>query len=220
MITVSPDPLPRPSPRAPRHGPLLSSFEDPTALLTEVGSFATSVPQHLWQGHGDSKFHPLNTPSALATASATLGSLHPILPPSSSHCLVALEASLHVSILSHHPPRCCHHAGTVTATHLPRGSLALLSPSPHGGGPLAPSPGLHHPASITWMSSDVPCHLRVPSPPSLRPLSAALPPPQPLDPFPRLSHLRPPSPRPAEGAASRAARAEPGGAGPRPRRFL
>lgn len=105
-------------------------------------------------------------------------------------------------------------------------SLVLLSPPPQGPIILATpviltedahsasSLGLRHPNSVR------PCHLRVPSPHSLSgsPICFPLHIPYNLPgTFPRLSHLRPPKSRPAEGAASRTARAEWGGAGPRPR---
>lgn len=113
------------------------------------------------------------------------------------------------------PRSCCH-------CHPLPCSLVLLSPSPQGPIILATpviltkdahsasSLGLRHPNSVCL------CHLRVPSLHSLSgaPFCFPLHIPRNLpETSPRLSHRRPPKPRPAEGAASRTARAEWGGGG-------
>ena len=124
------------------------------------------------------------------------------------------------------PPRSCHHAHTVTSTHLPAPSCSChhhlrapsswqpLSSSP-GTGTLIqpPSLGLRH---LNSVSLSLPPEGPITSITSPGPLSSSpsntCPPATSLR-LQGLSHQRPRNPRPVEGAASRTARADSEGGG-------
>ena len=134
----------------------MSSFQDPVTLIT-----AWSL-QHLSQGHGDLKnYHPAPPPSL---SFATTSSLNPIRAQSHPDtAMVALGASsLPQRRTATIPPRSCHHAHTVTSTHLPAPSCSchhhLRAPSSWqplssslGTGTLIqpPSLGLRHLNSVS-----------------------------------------------------------------------